>query len=209
MNAEPIIWPECVPNWTLSTAASGAEERWRGQGQGQGLQCGLITGASMTGLQLIAQSSPCCCRLLLLLLLLLVVAAAGLILINFERLTRRHKHALKKIISHAARSSQRQLPLGSCKSQVASCKLAVCGRMGQPHLKHCQSVTISISYSYLVSRTSRRSPVAQLFAADTAHTAPGRQDGGQTGEEDAIWERGRGGGTIIRQRGKVDYDDGL
>lgn len=47
-----------MPNWTLSTAASGAEER----GQGQGQQCELITGASMTGLQLIAQSSPCCCR---------------------------------------------------------------------------------------------------------------------------------------------------
>lgn len=111
------------------------------------------------------------------------MAAAGLILINFERLTRRHKHALKE--NHFACSS--------CKSQVASCKLAVCSRMGQPHLKHCQSVTISISYSYLVSRTSRRSPVAQLFAADTAHTAPGRQDGGRGKMQDG----GRGEGAQL------------
>lgn len=59
---------------------------------------------------------------LLLLLLLLVVAAAGLILINFERLTRRHKHALKKIISHAARSSQLAVP--TWQLQVASWQFA-------------------------------------------------------------------------------------
>lgn len=63
--------------------------------------------------------------------------------------------------------------------------------MGQPHLKHCQSVTISISYSYLVSRTSRRSPVAQL--QQTQRTQP------QGDREIGEWEsgkRGRGDGSM-------------
>lgn len=63
--------------------------------------------------------------------------------------------------------------------------------MGQPHLKHCQSVTISISYSYLVSRTSRRSPVAQL--QQTQRTQP------QGDREIGEWEsgkRGRGDGGM-------------
>lgn len=42
--------------------------------------------------------------------------------------------------------------------------------MRQLHLKHCQSVTISISYSYLVNRTSRRSPVAKLLQQTSAHS---------------------------------------
>lgn len=67
--------------------------------------------------------------------------------------------------------------------------------MGQPHLKHCQSVTISISYSYLVSRTSRRSPVAQLQQPQqqTQRTQP------QGDEEIGEWEsgkRGRGDGSM-------------
>lgn len=62
--------------------------------------------------------------------------------------------------------------------------------MGQPHLKHCQSVTISISYSYLVSRTSRRSPVAQL--QQTQRTQP--QGDREIGEwESGKRERGDGG----------------
>lgn len=137
------------------------------------------------------------------------MAAAGLILINFERLTRRHKHALKKIISHAARSSQPQLPLGGC-------KLAVYCRMRQLHLKHCQSVTISISYSYLVNRTSRRSVASGETVAADQRTQPqgGRVElelgkgRGREGMEDERREMGDRG-PIIRQRGKVDYDDGL
>lgn len=64
--------------------------------------------------------------------------------------------------------------------------------MGQPHLKHCQSVTISISYSYLVSRTSQRSPVAQP-QQQTQRTQP------QGDREIGEWEsgkRGRGDGGM-------------
>lgn len=60
--------------------------------------------------------------------------------------------------------------------------------MGQPHLKHCQSVTISISYSYLVSRTSRRSPVAQLQQQQQQQTQRTQPQGDR---EIGEWESGK------------------